>query len=202
MKKAQVTKAKAIRTTTRKSRNKGISRIDTSNTHGWFVRVYRDEAIYSKLFSDRRHGGKRKALEAATAYRDELETLLNKVDNRPRRNNRLPVVVRNKRNKTGVIGVCLRTRQLESGKVSQCYSVTWAPEPGVQRCTSFSVAKWGKKEAFRRACELREKMIKEVAGDIPIPKASKKVKGRKYMRAEKVIQKLKKQIDEKGGIAA
>ncbi|NTW49676.1 MAG: hypothetical protein HGB19_08130 [Chlorobiales bacterium] len=202
MKNAQASQEKTARTSTRKSRNKGISRIDTSNTHGWFVRVYRDEAIYSKLFSDRRHGGKRKALEAAMAYRDELETLLNKTGNSPRQNTRMPVVVRNKRNKTGVIGVCLRTRQLGDGKISQCYSVTWAPEPGIQRCTSFSVAKWGKKEAFRKACELREKMIKEVAGDVPIPKATKKVKERKYIRAEKVIQKLKKQADGNGEIAA
>ena len=34
---------------------KGISRIDSNGTHGWFVRVYRNGKTYSKLYSDKKY---------------------------------------------------------------------------------------------------------------------------------------------------
>jgi hypothetical protein len=49
-----------------------ISRIDSGNTHGWFVRVSIDSEMKSKLFSDLKHKGKELALENAITYRDEL----------------------------------------------------------------------------------------------------------------------------------
>jgi hypothetical protein len=181
---------------------KGISRIDSTNTHGWFVRVYRNDVIYSKLFSDSRYGDKDKALGAAKAYRDEFEILLDRKDKYPRRNNRLPVVTKNRRNKTGVVGVCHRKRRLPSGKVAECYSVTWAPEPNVQKCTSFSIAKYGKRQAFKKAKELREKMVKSMMGEESLPKSTKKSKGRRYQKAEKVMKKLRRKQDPKRNMAA
>ena len=56
----------------KKTVNKGISRIDSGSTHGWFVRGYRNGVTHSKLFSDRKCGGKGKAQKAARQYRDEL----------------------------------------------------------------------------------------------------------------------------------
>ncbi len=52
---------------------RGISRIDQDErrTHGWYVRVRLRTGKYaSKLFSDKSHGSKSKALDAATKYRD------------------------------------------------------------------------------------------------------------------------------------
>ncbi len=185
-----------------KSRYKGISRIDSINTHGWFVRIYRNDVIYSKLFSDTRYESKDEALKAAQNYRDEFESLMDKKNKQPRRNNRLPVVTQNKRNKTGVVGVCYRKRKLPSGRIAECYSVTWAPEPNVQKCTSFSITKYGKREAFRRAKELRAKMVKSMMGDTALPKTKKRPKRRKYQKAEKVMKKLKRSIDHKKTLAA
>ncbi len=51
---------------------KGVIRIDSDSTHGWQVRVYRDGKTFSRLFSDKKWGGKDKAFEAAQAYREEL----------------------------------------------------------------------------------------------------------------------------------
>lgn len=54
---------------------KGISRIDQDErrTHGWYVRVRLRSGRYaSKLFSDKSHGSKKKALDAAAAYRDAM----------------------------------------------------------------------------------------------------------------------------------
>lgn len=56
----------------RKTANKGISRIDSNSTHGWFVRGYRNGKTYSKLFSDRKCGSKSKAYKLAREYRDQL----------------------------------------------------------------------------------------------------------------------------------
>lgn len=58
---------------------KGISRIDSGSTHGWFVRAYRNGKTYSKLFSDRKCGGKGKALKLAKEHRDELQAKLEKI---------------------------------------------------------------------------------------------------------------------------
>lgn len=58
-----------------KANMKGISRIDQDErrTHGWYVRVRLRSGRYaSKLFSDKMHGSKKKALDAAAAYRDAM----------------------------------------------------------------------------------------------------------------------------------
>ena len=59
--------------------NKGGSRIDSSSTHGWFVRGYKNGRTFSKLFSDLKIGGKRKALLLACQYRDQLLKELDKM---------------------------------------------------------------------------------------------------------------------------
>lgn len=55
---------------------KGISRIDSGSTHGWFVRGYRNGRTHSKLFSDLKCGGKQKALKLAKDHRDQLHAQL------------------------------------------------------------------------------------------------------------------------------
>lgn len=64
--------------------NKGISRIDSGSTHGWFVRGYRNGKTYSKLFSDRKCGGKGKAQKLAKEYRDALAEELSAIPKTPR----------------------------------------------------------------------------------------------------------------------
>lgn len=149
--------------------NKGISRIDSGSTHGWFVRGYRNGKTYSKLFSDRKWGDKEKALTAARGYRDELLNELDKIPAKPRKRR---FVHRDSRNKTGVIGVCLTSKKGPDGKVNECYSVSWRPAPGVQKCTSFSIRKYGAKRAFRMAVQFRHEKLREiygpsVVGDLP-----------------------------------
>lgn len=61
--------------------HRNITRTDFGRTHGWWVRIYRTDAAGHKgctnqLFSDGVHGGKRKALKAALAWRDEILGLL------------------------------------------------------------------------------------------------------------------------------
>ena len=56
----------------RRSNLYAIYRIDHewSRTHSWLVTIQRRGRIYHRHFSDRMHSGKRKALQAAKAYRD------------------------------------------------------------------------------------------------------------------------------------
>jgi len=142
--------------------NKGISRIDSGSTHGWFVRGYRNGKTYSKLFSDRKCGGKGKAQKAAKAYRDELNEELNSIPKKPRQRR---IVVSDSRNSTGELGVSRTSKLGPNGSKHDCYSVSWRPEPGVQKCTSFSIKKYGEKKAFRLAVEHRRKMMREIHGE-------------------------------------
>lgn len=144
------------------SNNKGLSRIDSESTHGWFVRGYKNKKTYSKLFSDKRYGGEKEALEAARKYRDALVEELNEIPNEPRPRR---IVSRDSRNVTGVLGVCRISKKGANGGVNEFYSVTWRPEPGVQKCSSFSIRKYGEEEAFRLAVELRRKQMAEIFGD-------------------------------------
>lgn len=140
---------------------KGISRIDSGSTHGWFVRGYRNRVTSSKLFSDRKCGGKNKARAAAKEYRDGLHASLAKI---PKERRGPRIVLEDSRNKTGELGVSRVTRIGASGQEYPIYTATWRPELGVQKCTSFSVNKYGEKGAFRKAVALRRAKMKEIHG--------------------------------------
>lgn len=145
----------------RSKTNKGISRIDSGSTHGWFVRGYRNGRIYSRLFSDRKCGGKGKALNMAKAFRDELSDQLKAIPKKPRQRR---IVVSDSRNTTGELGVSRAIKKGLNGTIHECYSVSWRPEPGVQKCTSYSINKYGEKKAFKLAVEHRRKMMREIHG--------------------------------------
>jgi hypothetical protein len=141
--------------------NKGISRIDSGSTHGWFVRGYRNGKTYSRLFSDQKCGGRDAALEEARDFRDKLHRKLDELPKQPRARR---VVLRDARNSTGVLGVCRTAKKGPNGSVNECYSVSWRPQPGVQKCTSYSIRKYGEKKAFQLAVAHRKRMLKEIYG--------------------------------------
>lgn len=146
---------------TRSNSKRGISRIDSGSTHGWFVRGYRNGKTYSKLFSDRKCGGKTKAHKMAKAHRDELDEMLAAIPKRPRQRR---IVHSDARNTTGELGVSRTTKIGPNGTKHECYSVSWRPEPGVQKCTSFSIKKYGEKKAFKLAVEHRRAKMREIHG--------------------------------------
>ena len=143
-------------------RSKGIIRIDSDSTHGWQVRVYRHGRTYSRLFSDRKMGGKEEAYQAALAYRSELEE---EVDQIPAPPPRRRLVQRNRNNSTGVVGISRTYKRDRRGIRHEVYAVSWNPEPGVARGTSFSLKRYGEDTAFRLACKLRWEKMKEIYGD-------------------------------------
>ncbi len=139
---------------------KGISRIDSKDTHGWNARVYFKGKSYSKLFSDNLWDGREVALDEAIYWRDQKEKQLGKP-----RTDRV-VVMRNPRNRTGTIGVCRKMKKYyKRGKcyTEDVYEVTCTPVVGRgSKKTSVSIKKWGEKEALKRAIAIRKKMESEI----------------------------------------
>lgn len=138
-------------------KNKLITRIDHKNTHGWNVRIVKDEQMHSRLFSDGVCGGKGKALRVARSYRDKLHQKLFKRPVSERREIRFS----NARNTTGVVGVSLSIRKRRSGTY-EYYVATWCPKKGNQARKAFSVNLHGRRKAFRLAREFRKLKEREI----------------------------------------
>lgn len=141
--------------------DKGISRIDSGSTHGWFVRGYRNGKTWSRLFSDQKCGDREAALAQARQFRDRLHEKLEELPAEPRARR---VVLRDARNSTGVLGVCRTVKRGPNGTLNECYSVSWRPVPGQQKCTSYSIRKYGEKRAFQLAVAHRKRVLKEIYG--------------------------------------
>jgi hypothetical protein len=148
---------------------KGISRIDSGSTHGWFVRAYKNGRTYSKLFSDGKWSGRDTAFDAASNYRGVLDERLAKIPTKPRGRR---IVFRDSRNTTGVLGVSRSVKRTPVGALSESFAVTWRPEPGLQKCTSFSINKYGQEKAFRLAVAFRLRKLREIHG----PAVARKLK--------------------------
>jgi hypothetical protein len=120
----------------------GISRIDSLNTHGWFVRHYVNGFTFSKLFSDGKYKNKENGLIKALIYKLEREDTLN----------RLPKMrALNKNNKSGIVGVSLVVKKDTKGKDYTTYITSWIDSCNLQRSKSFSSKKYGKREALNLA---------------------------------------------------
>jgi hypothetical protein len=143
-------------------RAKGVIRIDSDSTHGWQVRVYRHGKTYSKLFSDRRHGGKEEAFQKALTFRAELE---DEVAALPEAAPRRRLIRSNKNNATGVVGISRTFKRDRRGVKHEVYAVSWNPEPGIARGTSFSIKKYGEDAAFKMACKLRWEKMRDIYGE-------------------------------------
>jgi hypothetical protein len=128
-----------------------ITRMDHGNTHGWWVRVYKDsKPVESKLFSDGVHGGKAKAKVKAQEHRDKV-VKKNKITPVHMRKTREHSVDR--RSTSGMVGVTLSVSD-KAGSLRVHWSARFM-EKGRQRNVSFSVRKYGYEGAFRKAVRVR-----------------------------------------------
>jgi hypothetical protein len=135
---------------------KNISRIDSKDTHGWFLRLYRDGQTFSKFFSDNRYGGKEEALEAARQYKIEYEKKYRLSE--PRSCRQKP----QRNNKTGVLGVSETYTRGRTGKIIPCFTVSWRPQPNISKTKKFSILTYGRQVAFEMAVAFRKKMEAEI----------------------------------------
>ncbi len=141
---------------------KGISRIDSNHTHGWFVRVFRDGGTHSKMFSDGVLGGREKALEAAQKYKEEYITKHPPSYAATRLRMKLP-----RNNKSGVVGVSDTHDRSKTGKKLPCFSVSWRPQKNVTHCKKFYYHHYDSREAaFEAAVEFRKAREHEILAEI------------------------------------
>jgi hypothetical protein len=140
---------------------KGISRIDSLDTHGWYVRIYKNGKTYSKLYSDNKYGGSDRALLVAFKARLLALESLKDIQTQPKRR----LVTSDKRNKSGIIGVSKTTKINKNGTTSDYYQVTWSPEAGHVKNRQWSVRKFGEQYARKLAIEFRHSVMKEIYGD-------------------------------------
>ncbi len=116
----------------------GITRKDikATRTYAWVVTLTRARRVYRKYFSD-----------GALSRRDYAN-------------------VRRRNNRSGVPGVCKSPKpRRRFGKHYQewFWIAYWTPEPGgACRHKSFSMKKYGAKEAFRRAVEARKRGLAQM----------------------------------------
>ena len=147
-----------------------ITRMDHGNTHGWWVRVYKDsKPVESKLFSDGVHGGKLKAKKMAQAHRDMVVKKHKIVPVHLRKTREHSV---DKRSTSGVVGVTLSVAE-KAGSLRVHWSARFM-EKGRQRNVSFSVRKYGYEGAFRNALKVRFAAIeRQIPRGIKPPAPSK-----------------------------
>jgi hypothetical protein len=141
---------------------KGISRIDSNHTHGWFVRVFRNGQTHSKMFSDGVHEGREKALRAAQKYKEEYEIkyppthISTRLRSRPQKNN-----------SSGVVGVSETFNRSRNGSKLPCFNVSWRPRRGAFRTKSFYISQYGSRDAaFKAAVEFRKAREAEIIKSI------------------------------------
>lgn len=158
----KVAKSKPLKTApvTRKRNKhsvKNIKRIDSTKTHGWQVHVRRGGELRTKLFSDRVHGGKRKALGEAKKYRDDLLSDMAHLA-KP-----LWQIERTPKTNTGELGASLTEYTNRAGEKRQVITVTAREALGRPVNRKFSVDKLGYDEALRQAVEWREEVLSKRA---------------------------------------
>jgi hypothetical protein len=142
---------------------KGISRIDSKGTHGWFVRIYHNGETHSKLYSDNKYGGKERALKIAIKARDKATLEIKGKD--PSKTKKPNLVTDTKGSNTGVVGVYRTERTYESGNTYEYYKVYWRPRPGEVKSKEWSINKYGQEQAFLQACVFRDRKMREIHGE-------------------------------------
>ena len=132
-----------------------IKRIDSPKTHGWQVHVRRGGILKTKLFSDRKWGGKENALEQAIILRDRL------LDDMAKLSKPLWKIERTPRSNTGHLGVSYTETHNGSGEPRGAITVTVRKALGKPVNRKFSVKKLGYDEALKRAVAWRQEILDE-----------------------------------------
>jgi hypothetical protein len=124
--------------------------------NSWLVTIQRRGRVYHRHFSDRVHGGKRKALEAAKAYRHRLASKL------PPLSRQEVCAIKKKNNRSGISGV-MRVDVLEKKRDKLYRRVYWDAQwpigNGKARHKKFSVNKYGERGAFLLAVKARRQAL-------------------------------------------
>jgi hypothetical protein len=135
---------------------RGISRIHSKGA-GWLVRLYRNNKVISKFFSDGTFGDPDKSLRAAQAYYRKAEKEFPPPPKPPFREKPL------RNNKSGFNGICeTYSPTKKGGKVSR-WAVSWYNPPNKLHCKSFYFNdKQGRRQALKDAIKFRKDREAEI----------------------------------------
>jgi hypothetical protein len=146
----------------RKSPRRNITRIDLTARSGkvitgWEVRIQRRHERVQKFFCDSRLGGKRAALQAAQAFRDQTEARMSPLTVADR------ATQPSKRNQSGMVGVRRHHQIDRRGEFEYHYEywvAQWTDGLGRRKTRSFSIEQYGEKQARQLAIATRELGVK------------------------------------------
>ena len=135
---------------------------ERSGTHAWLVQVQRRNRIAIRMFSDSLHGGRRKALAAALAYRAAMLKRMHDPRYALWRRNR-----KRRNNTSGIVGVAryANRERSRSGRkiIVREYWQAFADDgKGGRRSRKFSLAKYGEMRARALAIRARREMLREI----------------------------------------
>ena len=142
----------------------GISRIDddTHRTHAWRVSLRRRGKGHVKNFPDKKYGGKRKALQLAKAYRDDIVA-----KHPPITRKEFSSIIRSNNN-SGITGVYRYAKRyyLASGEEVETWywEGHWPTQRGQYQSVRFSVSEFGEDIARAKALRARKKGMQAVEG--------------------------------------
>jgi hypothetical protein len=147
----------------RKDPRRNISRLDKANHKGdliggWLVRFQRCNQKIQRFFSDSVFGGKRKSLNAAKEYRDDVDAQTRTFKTKELAE--FPSV----RNQSGVVGVRLHReiKLINNHEHHYWFWVAqWTDGRGQRKTRSFSVHQHGDEEAYRMAVSARRKGVQQ-----------------------------------------
>lgn len=130
--------------------------VTASGNNGYHVNIVRQKQRHNKYFSDSVYGSAAAALEVAKVWRDQIFSTL-PVISKAQYVTRIQTT-----NTSGVAGVSMRKRKIKG--VQHEYWIAYAPKyPGHSRHTkSFSVGKFGEREAFALAVKARQAFVAEL----------------------------------------
>jgi len=136
---------------------KGLSRIDQpeKHNHGWFIRLNCKGKRYSAFCSDKKCGGRSKALSKAQAIYAKM------VKDHPPMSRKEFAQIGRRPNKTGIIGVT-KLIKFVRGKKYVFWQATWSPKPGQVAKKAFSVDKYGPTKAKKLAIKARKKGLSQM----------------------------------------
>ena len=142
----------------------GISRIDDEKrySHGWRVSLCRQGRRLVESFSDKKHGGKQRALRRAQRRRDEL---LRKF---PPISRKEVCLIRRSNNQSGITGVCTYAKRyrLKDGsyRETRYWEASWPGKDGKKVSVSFSVKEYGDEMARSMAIRARQRGLEGIEG--------------------------------------
>jgi len=141
----------------------GIHRVDddAKRQHCWVVHIQRRRRILKRMFSDRVHGGKAKALRAARAFRNGV------LASHPPMNRADYAAIKRKNNRSGTPGVIryVAAEVGQAGVVEKAYWIAfWSMPEGKQARRKFSINKYGERAAHSRAKATRKQALASMVG--------------------------------------